>query len=362
MGRALTRFVPMLGVLVMFMTACTSDVPADRDVLISLTDEVIVPAYENIARDMVQLDKDVEALCNAPSYDSLEAARQSWRGARSSWMRSKAMWFGPVMERRSISLLDWAPIDTSGVDRLLAEDRPVGVDEVRNVLAANHRGFDAVEYALFDSDALVSFNVSDSRCSYLSALTEVAVEETDAILSEWMRGTERRPAYRDFFTERSNTALIAGAAVADVVRTQVFLIRDMVDMRLASALGLRDGVVDLSAIPGNTADNGLRDLRHEILGVQAMYEGSGQEALGISALVRPLSKDTDQRMLSQLTAAIAAIDSVEGTLRTAVVQHPHQVRNVYERLTELQRTMATEVVSLLGVSVGFTDTDGDSLR
>ena len=352
----------MLTVLVLFMTACTSDVPSDRDVLISLTDEVIVPAYENIARDVVQLDKDVETLCNAPSDASLEAARQSWRGARSSWMRSKATWVGPVMERRSISLLDWVPTDVSGVNRLLAEERPVTADEVREALAANHRGFGSVEYVLFESDALASFNVSDSRCSYLSALTEVAVEETDAILSEWVKGTEHRSAYRDFFTERSNTALIASAAVADVVRTQVFLIRDIVDMRLSSALGLRDGVVDLSAIPGNTAGNGLQDLRREILGVQAVYEGSGQEALGISALVRPLSEDTDQRMPSQLTAAIAAIDSVEGTLRTAVVQHPHQVRNVYERLTELQRTMATEVVSLLGVSVGFTDTDGDSLR
>ena len=133
-------------------------------------------------------------------------------------------------------------------------------------------------------------------------------------------------------------------------------------MRLASVLGLRGGGPDLAAIPGAVADNGLQDLRHELLGVQAIYQGSGKEALGISALVRPLSDDTDQRMRRQLAAAITAIDSVEGTLRAAAVHRPHQVRNVYERLTELQRTMATEVVSLLGVSVGFTDTDGDSLR
>ena len=272
------------------------------------------------------------------------------------------MWLGPVMDRRSISMLDWAPTDASGVDRLLAEDRSVAVDEVRNLLAANHRGFGAIEYVLFSSDALDKLSHSASRCSYLTALTEVAQEETDGILSEWVEGTERRPAYQDFFTNRSTTAMLSSAAVADVVRTQVFLIRQIVDMRLASALGLRDGIVDPSAIPGAAADNGLQDLRHELLGVQAMYEGSAQEALGISALVRPLSEDTDQRMRSQLTAAITAIDSVEGPLRTAVVQRPHQVRSVYARLTELQRTMATEVVSLLGVSVGFTDTDGDSLR
>ena len=359
---ALMRFVPILSTLVLLLTACTSDVPSDKDVLISLTDDVIVPAYQAVAQDVAQLDQDINVLCNVPSSASLEAARRSWRGARASWMSSKAMWFGPVMDRRSISLLDWSPIDAGGVDQLLAEERPIVAEEVRDILAANQRGFAAIEHILFSIDALRKLSNSDSRCSYLSALAGVAHEETDIILLEWVEGTGHRSAYRDFFTERSASSMLASAAVADVVRTQVFLIRDIVDMRLASVLGLRGGGPDLAAIPGAAADNGLQDLRHELLGVQAIYQGSGKEALGISALVRPLSDDTDQRMRRQLAAAITAIDSVEGTLRAAAVHRPHQVRNVYERLTELQRTMATEVVSLLGVSVGFTDTDGDSLR
>ena len=348
--------------LALLLTACASSTPSDQDVLTSLTDEVIVPAYHTVAQDMAQLGQDVKALCSEPSKTSLEAAQRSWRTARGSWIRSEAMWLGPVMERRSLSLLDWAPTDASGVDRLLAEERPIAAEEVRDVLAANQRGFGAIEHVLFNSDALDKLSHSASRCSYLNALTEVAQEETDGILSEWVEGTERRSAYQDFFTNRSKAAMLSSAAVADVVRTQVFLIREIVDMRLASALGLRNGAADLSAIPGAAADNGLQDLRHELLGIQAMYEGSGQEALGISALVRPLSKDTDQRMRSQLTAAITAIDSIEGPLRAAVVQRPQQLHNLYERLTELLRTMATEVVSLLGVSVGFTDTDGDSMR
>ena len=354
--------MPTLSPLVLLLTACTSDVPSDKDVLIGLTDEVIVPTYQEVARDAAKLDRDVKALCDAPSNAALEAARQSWYSTRVSWMRSGAMRFGPVMDRRSISLLDWSPVDAAGVDRLLAEDRPVTVDEVRERLAANRRGFGTIEHVLFDSDALANLGDADSRCSYLAALTGVVKEETSAILSEWVEGTERRPAYRDFFTERSASAMIASAAVADIVQTQVFLMRNIVDMRLASALGLRDSILDLSAIPGAIADNGLQDLRHEILGMRAIYEGSGHDGLGVSALVRPLSEETDQRLRDQFEAAIAAIDSVEGPLRAAVVERPDQVRGVYQRLLDVQRTIATEVVSLLGVSIGFTDTDGDSLR
>ncbi len=358
----LTRPVAILSILVLISAACTSDGPSDKDVLISLTDGVVVPAYQTVARDMAQLEQHVRALCNTASNPSLETARRSWRVARGSWMRSEAMWFGPVMTRRSTSQLDWSPIDASGIDQLLAQEHPIAAEDVAQILAANQRGFGAMEHILFNGEAAARLTDSTSACSYLVALTEASRRETDAVLSEWMEGTEGQAAYHAYFTDRSSIAILPSAAVADVVRIQVFLIRNMVDMKLASALGLRDGIPDPSAIPGTAAENDLQDMRHEIMGMQTIYEGSGPDGLGISDLVRPLSQETDQRLRNRFAAALSAIDAVDGPLRTAAVEQPEQVRIVYERLSDVQQTMATEVVSLLGVSVGFTDTDGDTLR
>ena len=205
-------------------------------------------------------------------------------------------------------------------------------------------------------------DLAGAPCAYLTAMTEVARGEADAVLSEWVDGTDRRPPYKDYFTDRAASSLITKSAVADVVRTQVFLIRTIVDMRLATALGLRGDAPDLTAIPGTAADNGLDDLRNELLGMQAVYEGRGEEGLGLSHLVRPLSEETDERLRGQFEAAIAAIDAVEGPLSVAIAERPEQVRAAYDSLQEVQITISTEVVSLLGVSVGFTDTDGDSAR
>ncbi len=362
MQRPLVSLMPALGVLLFLLAACGSRAPSDQDVLVSLTDTVIVPSYQGAAQDAAKLDQDVQALCNAPSGEALEAARHSWRAARASWMRSKAMWFGPVMDRRSVSLIDWSPTDTGRINQWLAEGAPVGPGEVRETMAANQRGFGAIEHLLFRGDALDSAGNLPSYCQYLGALAQVAREEAEAILSEWVDETEGQPPYQDYFTSRSRVAVLSSAAVAEVVRTQFFLIRDIVNMRFAPALGLREGGQDLSAIPGNAADNGLNDLRHELLGMQAIYEGAGSDGLGVSDLVLPLSEETDQRMRVQFAAAIQAIDSIEGPLRAAIAQRPQQVMDLYDSLLDLQRTMATEVVSLLGVSVGFTDTDGDSLR
>ena len=363
MRRVLALSLPVMGVLILTLAGCSSeDVASDGDVVISLTDEVVVPAYESLAQDMAQLNRDVNALCDAPSDSSLEAAWQSWRNARASWAKSEAMWFGPIMDRRSVRLVDWSPTNVDGIDQMLTDGRVLTAGEVSEVLASNLRGFGAIEHLLFGSDDLASFNGSVAKCPYLTALTEVAHEETGAILSEWLDGTDRRPAYKDYFTDRASSAILPSSAVADVVRTQVFLIRDTVDMRLATAMGLRGDAPDLSAIPGTAADNGLQDLRNEILGMQAVYEGRGEQGLGRADLIRPLSEDTDQRLKDQFAAAIAAIDAVEGTLRVAIEERPDQIRNVYESLQDVQITISTEVVSLLGVSVGFTDTDGDSQR
>ena len=360
MRRALAAFP--LAILGLLSAACGASGRSDTDFLTSLADEVAVPAFQAVAQDMTRLDEATQALCHTPSDISLGAAREAWRTARASWMRSEALWFGPVMDRRSRSLLDWSPTNIEGIEALLARSSAVTPDYVRQSMASNQRGFGAVEYLLFDNQASVSLEGASPHCSFLTAVASVARHEAESIHSSWVSGLDDSPAYKDYLTGRSGVALLAGEGVAAAVRTQYFLIRDIVDMRLASALGLRDGAPDLTAIPGTISDNGLEDLRNELIGMQAVYVGAGPESLGISHLVRPLSEDADRRVREQFGAAIAAIDAVEGPFKVAIAERREQVLQAHGKLGDLQRTIATEIVSLLGVSLGFTDTDGDTLR
>ena len=360
---AAAKLVAIPAVLLLAAAACVGGAPADKEVLIALTDEVVAPAYRQLAEDSAELDSKATALCSAPSQAALEDTRRAWQSARASWLHTGAMSFGPVMDRRSESLLDWSPTDTEAIDEALANAGfSTNADQVRNTYSASRRGFGAMEYLLFRNGALEAISGAPSACGYLVALTQTHTEETAAILSDWTEGGELGTPYRDYFTDRASLSLIPGDAVEEVVRTQVFLIRDIVQMRMATALGLRGDGADLTAIPGNAADNGLADLRSELAGMQRVYEGYGPESEGISALVKPLSEETDLRLRRQFAAAIQAIDEVEGPLREAIRERPEQVNALYDRLADLQLTMATEVVSLLGVSVGFSDTDGDTLR
>lgn len=343
---------------------CGSSAPDESEVLISLTDHVIVPGYEAIATEARDLSEALDALCAQPSEQTLSGAQQAWRDARAPWMRMEAMWFGPVMDRRAVGLIDWPKVDPERIEAMLADNPATSADDVRNRLASTQRGLGAVEYLLFAENALDLLSQQDSpRCEFLAALGHVVANETAAIHAAWTTEVDGRPPYQDFFTGRSSSSLITGQAVADVVRTQVFLIRTLVDMRLAAALGLREEKPDPSAVPGGNGDNALDDLRNEILGMRDVYLGSEDaEGLGISELVRDLSSETDDRMRAHFDEALAAIDAVTVPLHAALQAEPDKVKAVHESLAELRRTLNTEVVSLLGVAVGFSDTDGDSTR
>ncbi len=353
-----------LALLLALPLGCGSGAPDESEVLISLTDSVIVPGYETVAAEARDLRAALEELCAQPSAESLTKARQAWRDASAPWMRAEATWFGPVMDRRAVGLIDWSNVDPERIEAMLAENPATTAADARNRLASTQRGLGAIEYVLFDADALELLSQQASpRCEYLVALGQVIEDETAAILQDWTTSVDGQPPYQDFFTGRSASSLITGQAVADVVRTQVFLIRTIVDMRLAAALGLREGGADTSAIPGGNGANALDDLRNEILGMRDVYLGSEDNAgLGISDIVRDLSDEVDDRMRTHFAESLAAIDAVDMPLRAALEEQPERVKAVHDRLAELQRTLSTEVVSLLGVSVGFSDTDGDSTR
>ena len=357
------RLQVLLLTLLFAAAGCTAGGPSDKEVLISLTDQVVVPAYQEAAENAASLDQAAAALCSDPSEASLEAARQAWRSARASWLRSSAAGFGPVMDRRSASVLDWSPTDTEGIDASIAgAGSAIDADHIRNAVSADRRGFGAMEHLLFAGDPLAVLAGSPDACTYLTSVSQVARSETAAILADWTTGGEQGSPYQEYFTDRADLSVLPSDGVEEVVRVQVFMIRDIVQLRMAPALGLREEESDLTAIPGNAAGNGLADLRNELLGMQKIYEGGGGDELGVSHLVTPLSVETDQRVREQLASAIGAVDEVQGPLRDAIGEHPEQVTDLYDRLYDVQRTMATEVVSLLGVSVGFSDTDGDAMR
>ena len=343
------------------LAACASDGPGEAATLASVTDNVIVPRYEALASETAALRGALTDACASPSDAALTAARDAWRRAGAAWAQSEASGVGPVQDRRSASRIAWPIVQPERIDALIADRPDLTADAASNEISSTQRGLWAIEHVLFAADAPAGLASGSGRCAYLAAVAQVAADEAAALLDEWrVEKDGGGPPYKDYFTARSAQGLITSDAVAELVRTQVFLIRTIVDMRLAGAMGLR-GEPDPSAIPGGAAENALADLRNQIEGMRAVYEGAA-DGHGLATLVAPRSADADSRVRERFAASSAAMDALGAPLRQATAQRSPEAQALLQALMDLQTTLSTEVVSLLGVSVGFSDADGDSLR
>lgn len=356
--------LPMLVLAALLPAACSSaPPPTKQDVLASLTDDLIVPRFQTVAAETGQLRDALHSLCANPDGDTLSAARAAWVDARAPWMRSQSIWFGPVMQRRSRILVDWSPVDPERIEATLAKRESVSANDVREFLGSTQRGLGAIEYVIFAEDTQALASLDDPagiRCQYLTALGDVVADEMSGVLADWTGDGSDGGDYAGYFKGAAGVALVEQQAIDEVVRTSVFITRSINDMRLGKALGA-DGVdPDPHAIPGGNGHNAVNDLRNQVLGMQDTYLGAGaEESLGISALVQGVSEEADERMRGHFAAALESIDGLQEPLQATVVSDPEPARLAHRRIRELQRALNTEVVSLLGVTVGFADTDGD---
>ena len=209
----------------------TAEVPTEtpevsrRDVLTSLTGRVIVPRYRQASDAMGGLAISVDALCAAPGGASLETARTAWRDARAAWVTTGAFRFGPAMDRRSVSLVDWWPVSIERIEGVVSEGEPVTTETVRQFMPSTQRGMGAMEHLLFGdgSDALAG-PAGAMRCGYLEALATVAHDEIDGVRQDW-EGDGESPGYDGFFDGSASSSLHPREGEAEVVRSLVFMVR-----------------------------------------------------------------------------------------------------------------------------------------
>lgn len=317
---------------------------------------IAVPEFQRVSSDLDALEDAVTALCEAPDAPRLEAAQAAWRDARASWIATTPYWFGPVTERRARTRLDWGMVDYTRIETTIAQRDSTSAEDAREFLPATVRGLGAIEHLLFGdpSDLTVIELEAGPRCEYLVAITQVAAAEGRAVSDDWTNG------YAERLAGEADASLSVDDAVNFTVGTQVHLLRRLADMEIGPALGTTSPDPIIEAIPGDGAAHDTEDYRRQVGSIESIYLGPDADGSGLTRLVRARSADADERVRAALEDATGALAEVDGSLKDAAMARTPEILRVYQTLKALQLVWNTEVVSLLGVTVGFSDADGDS--
>lgn len=360
--RSCSRFRRMAAVTgcLILATACGGGGPDRPSVLADLANDAIVPAYQQFDAAAADLHAAAERLCGTPGEAALAEARRALGDARGAWSYSETMWVGPVMDRRSWAVVRW-PIAVDEIESLIADTSLVlDRDRIANRIGADQRGLGAVEHVLHTAaEGATATSVSDvldaldgsRRCDYLRGLTGVIAEEASLLAAGWTESWDSGEPYRDQFSSPD------GDGLDTVVNDSLFLLEAVTDLELGAAIGTMDREPDPEAIDEGPAAAGVEDLTARLDGVRAVLVGDEAGEQGLAPL---LGDEITGRLRDQLSAARAAVGAVDPPLRTAAVESPESVAAARDAIKAVQITVATEVVSHLGVTVGFSDADGDS--
>lgn len=368
---ALLSFVSAFGALGLgagAVAACRREGvdPPDRgQILADLSAVVIVPAYTEAALQAKALEDTLAPLADAPSAESLSAARAAWKKARAAWKVTDAFLFGPADDPGSV--IDSAA-DVAKIETLVAGTAPLVAADVAQ-RGANQRGFGGLEVLLFDpskDDAamLDAFQTNERRRGALAKLLGSDLRaKIDAVLAAW---TQAPTAYGDQLARAGRGSSVYTSerqGVDAVVNALIAAAEVLIAVRLAKPLGIdkTPAVPAPALVESPRSDASIDDMLAVLDGIEMVYFGTRGDVSGLplADAVAERSPSTDARMRSDLAKAKEAVRAIPGPLRTAVGERRDPVIAAHAAIREVKRCLTSEVAGALGTSVGFNVTDGD---
>ncbi len=350
--RLATRRCCSAALLLALTSACGSDGDSlRREVLIHLTDAVIVPANDQLHADAGTLVAAIDTLCSSAA---VAPAQSAWRTVRADWSILGAFSLGPVVTQMQAGELDFWPVREATIeDKISAAPATIDATYLAS-LGVSARGLPALEYLLFTTPP------AGPRCAYARALAEDIERRTGEIADAWH--SSAADALREaghgstvYASEQAGLDAVVNAAIEGLYR----IVKDKLDRPLGNLSGSDP---DPDVVESRYSGTALVDITGNLDGFARMYFGADLESggePGLDALVAAKDSDLDARIVTQLGVARAALAAVPAPLADTLIADRSVVQTARDEVDALRRLIKLDVASLLGVTLMLSDNDGD---
>lgn len=356
-GALAVSAVASFGLFAFVATSC-EPVPQgevyDRSALLSsMSVEVVEPWYADFAARAAALDDAVVALCEAPDEARLDAARAALLDARVAYARVEVVPVGPFSFLSVADQVDFWPADDVAIDKFVAGDAEVVIAQVDRI-GVNKKGLPALEYLLhLDADPttqLTALADNPRRCAMLEVLAEDVHQRADAVYAEWDA---------DGANYGAELSEMSGEGIDMVVNNALAAIEVVAREDLGPPIGTKSGGTPKpESARAWRSRSSLELTRANLEAFRVLYEGRAGYA-GLAEFTQIRSERVHGLMTAQLEDVDAAITAIPAPLVTAATEHTELVQAAYDEDKELVRLIKTEWMSALGVSLNFSDNDGD---
>jgi uncharacterized protein len=342
--------------------ACGDDsvaVTSETAVLKDIADNVARPTYATLKAASDDFKVALDALVAGPSESTLGAAQEKFRVTLAAWNSSVTFAFGPA-DNKGGGIRWHLGADPEPIEEEIAGGGPFDASK----LGTSRRGLPALEYLIFDLDGgnaaiLEKFSASADRVAYVGALAAGLSAEIDAVVSAWdTHATELATA------GEGSSLYKAPKDGMDALYNQVLFAADLAIAYVKNPLLGSKGTGGLSPEleEARLSDNTITDTFALVAAVSAVFEGTYGEGsgLGLTTLLRERSPELDDGLRKVIADAESAVEAIAPPLREALMADDVSViQTAFEKVREIKRYLNADVATALGVTISFSDMDGD---
>lgn len=361
------RLVPTLAILSIFIFACEkpqdSELPPNTDTAYQAVIGHYAPLIADAFQECHDIAQELEAATDAFESNmdeaSLEALRTSLFNFRTAWIKVTPFRFGPgagtTEDMDMTDEINSFPIDLDAIDaNIISSVEPSSFDE---------QGLAALDYLLHRDDALALFmdGTDTADMAYLNELVLRISAKIDELNNAW------QGSYRNSFT--SKTGSFAQSGMSLLINNYVKDYEELKRQKIALPLGLLTLGIPLpehveAPYAGYSAELAELHLKSSIFwfygGDQSTPQtGSIYKAIEATGVFHTENTPLEEEIANRFNLAQTEIQNLNDPLIDQIQNEPETVETVYNSLQSMVPVLKADMPSALGISITFTDNDGD---
>lgn len=318
-------------------------------VLVDFAGVLANPNYADLQVKAGLLQTSITTLVATPTDANLQAAQTAWRNTRQPWEQCEGFLFGPVEDNSYDPIMDTWPVDKNELDSLITSNNPLQVADLEP-LQYTLKGFHAIEYIIFGvGGTQKAANITARQKIYLTSLAQNLYDTTTQLKSSW------DPTSGNYTEEVVNAG--TGSKTYGT-RKDVFIamVGSMADIcgevsssKMETPFVARDSTLDESSF----SHNSVADFKNNITGIYNAYmcTYNGAKGTGLNQLVAAKNAALDNKLQTQMQAAIASFNTITVSYELAIYQQQNQIKTVQATINTLQATLEGELADFISANV-----------
>lgn len=329
-----------------------------KTMLGNVADAVLIPAYAQFATSTLDLKTKYTAFLTNTDSVHFVAVRSSYLQLVNSWAGVEPFNLGPINDKLWTVQINTWPVKAYKIETAITANASASTQ------GADAKGMKALEYLLFDTSFSTALQQLSSapgavdRANYTASVIADLDAKASVLAQDWAK------TYREEFVQAQGNDVSSSLGL--LVNAIALNLDEVKNMKVGNTVGLGVKVNDNLSHPDLVeyarANVSLSAMQQNLISLKNAFNGGAGQ--GIDDLLNFVQAKKDGQDLSvmvnaQFDDALTKISGLQQPFQLAVVSQKQDVVSLFQSLKKLIAFFKVDIANNLGVTITFSDTDGD---